>query len=219
MQNKINHRLYLISKAIEEYPKIAVACSFGKDSIVLLHLCQRINPNIQVFSIVTPYKPLETIRYRDMITDSWNLNLKIYGTRSFPEHLDESKMPLPEKDPEACCDYYKVGPTKTAIKDLDLDAWISGLRGTEGHTREFLDETEVKDGLTKINPILSWTEAEVFLYHAVNKIPPHPLYMQGYRSLGCAPCSKPYTDTERSGRWQGTDKCGGECGIHTKSLR
>ena len=199
--------------------KIAIASSFGKDSIVLLHLAQRIDPNVQVFSVETPYKPKETIQYRNMLHDKWNLNMKIYGTTAWPEDLDEKDMPLHKKDPERCCEIYKVDPTKRAIKDLRLEAWVCGLRGTEGHTRKFLDEQEEKDGLTKYNPILAWTEAEVWMYHAVHQIPVHPLYMQGYRSLGCLPCSKPYTDTERGGRWVGTCKEAGECGIHTASLR
>jgi len=220
MQRKITHSLRLIAQALETHSsKIAVASSFGKDSVVVLHLAQRIDPNVQVFTVETPFKPIETIRYRDMLERIWNLNMKTYGTRTWPEDKDEGSMPLYKKDPEACCDIYKVQPTKWAVKDLQLDAWICGLRGTEGHTRKFLHEQEEKDGLIKYNPILEWTEAEVWMYHAQHNIPVHPLYMQGYRSLGCLPCSKPYTDTERSGRWAGTDKCGGECGIHTRSLK
>ena len=210
----------MIAQALEEHgQQIAIASSFGKDSIVLLHLAQRIDPNVRIFSVETPYKPKETIQYRNMLADKWNLNMKVFGISNWPEELDEDSMPLYEKNPEKCCDYYKVQPTKWAIKEFGLDAWICGLRGTEGHTRTFLDEVEEKDGLTKYNPILAWTEADVWLYHAQYQIPVHPLYMQGYRSLGCAPCSKPYTETERGGRWVGTCKEAGECGIHTASLR
>ena len=215
MQQKISHSLSLIANAVDEYgDRIGVACSFGKDSMVTLHLCRTINTNIQVFSILTPYKPLETKQYGAIIARDWKLNLKV---REAPIK-DGGALYL--EDVEKCCNYYKVEQFKKIIKELDLHAWISGLRRTEGteHREKFTDEIESKGELIKINPILQWTEAEVWLYHAINNIPVHPLYTQGYRSLGCLPCSKPYTKEERGGRWEGTDKCGGECGIHTKNL-
>lgn len=214
MQNKINHSLFLISQALDTYKDIAIFSSFGKDSIVTLHLCKRVNPDIQVVSIMTPYKFRETLDYKDRISKKWHLNIKTYQAPL----VTKDEKNLYEINAEHCCHHYKVEPTKQAIKELKLDAWISGLRGTEGHTRKFLDEIEVKDGLVKINPILTWTEAEVWLYHTTNKIPPNPLYMRGYRSLGCEPCSLPYQATERGGRWKGTPNESGECGIHSKCL-
>jgi phosphoadenosine phosphosulfate reductase len=83
----------------------------------------------------------------------------------------------------------KVEPAKVAVKNLD--AWICGLRCTEGITRGNFKEIENKGGLIKVNPILTFTEAEVWRYIATRGIEPHPLYGKGYRSLGCAPCSAP----------------------------
>ncbi len=216
MQKKITHSLRLISDALDRYKDIACFSSFGKDSVVTMDLCRRVNPNMQIICILTPYKFLLTRQYKDYLTRKWGLNIKTYD-RSLITHSNGKKN-LYEVSPEECCNYYKVEPTKQAIKEFQLEAWISGLRGTEGHTRKFLDEIEVRDGLVKINPILKWTEADVWLYHSANNIAPNPLYMQGYRSLGCEPCSKPYTTEERSGRWVGTSKAAGECGIHTQSL-
>lgn len=215
MQRKVTHSLQLIATALEKYgDKIAIFSSFGKDSVVTLHLCRRINPQIQVVSIMTPYKPQETLDYKKHLTDKWQLNIKTYCR----ELITENDKNIYDIDVDRCCQYYKVAPSRQAIRELQLGAWISGLRGTEGHTRKFLQEIEERDGLIKINPILEWTEADVWLYHSANNIAPHPLYMQGYRSLGCAPCSMPYADTERGGRWIGTEKACGECGIHTQSL-
>jgi phosphoadenosine phosphosulfate reductase len=216
MEKKVIHSLNVIAEALDNYKNIALFSSFGKDSIVTLHLTRRINPSIKVVSIMTPYKFQETRNYKDYITKLWKLNIATYEAPLVT--ASNEKRNLYEENVERCCNYYKVEPTKQAIKDLQLDAWISGLRNTEGHTRQFTEEIEVKDGLVKINPILKWTEAEVWLYHAMNAIPPHPLYYKGYRSLGCEPCSLPYQPTERGGRWKGTDKECGECGIHSKSL-
>ena len=212
IKKKIAHALDVIEKAIDKYPNIAVASSFGKDSIVALHLCQRIKHDIQVFSVMTPFKFASTRHYKNHIENRWRLNCATF--EALPSDINPHTSGI-----EKCCDYYKVDQTKRAIKELNLDAWICGLRGTEGHTRKFLNEIEEKDGLVKINPILAFTEAEVWLYHAMYSIGVHPLYKEGYRSLGCEPCSKPDTDTERGGRWEGTEKCGAECGIHTKNLK
>jgi len=214
MERKIAYSLDIITQALKKYKRPAIFCSFGKDSMVTLHLCLQVDPLIKVISVMTPYKPVETLEYKKQIEKDWHFRLFVYQMK---EVLDHGK-PLYETNPEKCCDYYKVNPCKTAIKEHGIDCWICGLRGTEGHTRKFLDEKEEKNGLVKINPILSWTEAEVWLYHALEKIPVHPLYRKGYRSLGCLPCSNPYSETERGGRWEGTTKCGGECGIHTKPL-
>jgi len=214
MQRKITHSLNIISTSLALYDRIALACSYGKDSIVVMHLCQRIDPKILTFCVMTPFWFEETYSYKHKIDQAYKLNIRDYGDRLPSIHTSPD-----HNQPEECCDKYKVEPTRQAVKDLALQAWITGLRSTEGtHHRKFTKETEERDGLVKINPILHWTEADIWLYHAAHSIPIHPLYLQGFRSLGCKPCSEPYTEEERGGRWQGTDKCGGECGIHTKSL-
>lgn len=221
MQKKITHSLGLIASVLNTYKSVAIACSFGKDSMATLHLCRRINPTIKVMIIETPYWFRETSIFHSNIHAKWGLNYQWYCEYTHKDEKFTKKhgdKELHEIDIDKCCDYYKVNPLKMMIKELELDAWISGLRRTEGtEHRKFTKEIEERDGLVKVNPILEWTEAEVWLYHAINNIPVHPLYAQGYRSLGCEPCSQPYTEEERSGRWIGSDKC--ECGIHTQSLK
>jgi phosphoadenosine phosphosulfate reductase len=182
--------------------------------MVVLHLALQVNPDVQVFSVMTPFKPCETFRYKKLIEQLFPLNIKTYMCN------DKEKIYL--EDPDKCCDYYKVNQTREAIRDLKLDSWITGLRRTEGRTRTNYDFIENKGGIIKVNPILDFTELDVWRYLAVNGIPVNPLYKDGYRSLGCEPCStkeKDENETEREGRWQGTSKCGGECGIHTQVLR
>ncbi|MDG6221058.1 MAG: phosphoadenylyl-sulfate reductase [Candidatus Thermoplasmatota archaeon] len=211
MDPKFQESLNTIREGIEKYDKIAVGCSFGKDSIVMLHLALQVKPDIPVFAVMTPHKPKETFEYRDMLTKKWNLNIKTY--------MSDQKVPegLWETDPDQCCQILKVEPTREAVKELD--AWFAGLRSTEGRTRVDYKTWEQKGPLMKINPILNWTEADVWRYMAVNQIPAHPWYALGYRSIGCAPCSNIGGEQERDGRWKGTSKCGGECGIHTQQLK
>ena len=211
MDLKVKHSLSLIRKALRDHERVAVACSFGKDSIVVLHLARRVNPDIPVFAVMTPFKPKETFELMEKTRKLWNLNLKVFQSK-------EKVLPdLHKTNPERCCYILKVKPTMEAVKDLD--AWICGLRKTEGKTRVDYSEVETKGSLVKVNPILTWTEADVWRYTAVKNLPIHPWYQLGYRSLGCACCSVPNTIEERAGRWQGTKKQGKECGIHTFNLK
>lgn len=241
MEDKIKHARELIADAIRDYPKVAVACSFGKDSMVTVHLAREVDPDIKVFSIMTRFKPRETFDYLRSMNKEMNLATTVYMVadriptalrddsvvvRLLPAEEFQRKASQVETetgrgiyatDPDECCRLLKVEPTKVAVSDLD--AWICGLRNTEGRTREDYQEIEHKGGLVKVNPILTFTEAEIWRYMATRGIEPHPWYGRGYRSLGCAPCSNPGGRFERDGRWQDTGKCGGECGIHTQRLK
>jgi len=211
---KISNSKKIISEALTKYgEKIQVACSFGKDSMVIVHLALQIKPDVKIFTIMTPFKPKETFVYKDQMIDHYNMNIIEYMSK---ETVDPN---LPKTDPDECCRILKVEPTKEAVKNLD--AWICGLRNTEGRTRKDYKEIENKGGLFKINPILNWTELDIWRYMAINNIPVHPYYAKGYRSLGCEPCTILISDDalEREGRWVGTSKCGGECGIHTQALK
>lgn len=226
--DKVINARDLITEALSKYENVAVACSFGKDSMVVLHITLQINPGVQVFSVMTPFKFKETFEYKDMIHDMWCLNMRTYiqsRPLGYSSASGRGYLGYPEiykEDPDKCCDVYKVDMTKQAIRELNLDAWITGLRRTEGRTRTNYDFIETDKGLVKVNPILDFTELDVWRYLAVNEIPVNPLYKEGYRSLGCEPCSRKEVDeneTEREGRWHGTSKCGGECGIHTQVLK
>ncbi len=241
MENKIEHAKRLIEEAIKNYPRVGVACSFGKDSIVTVHLAREVDPNIEVFSIMTQYKPKETFEYLRLMNKKMNLRITVYMVAdSVPEALKDGSLKvrlLPtdefhqrtseiktqtgkkiyEINPDECCRLLKVEPAKVAVSNLD--AWICGLRNTEGRIRENYQEVENKGGLIKINPILTFTEAEIWRYIATRGIEPHTWYRKGYRSLGCAPCSRAGGELERDGRWKDTSKCGGECGIHTQILK
>jgi phosphoadenosine phosphosulfate reductase len=145
--------------------------------------------------------------------------------KRYPElKVFKNDEPIPDKlyesDPDRCCDILKVQPTRWAVEQMNVKCWVTGLRCTEGRTRTDFKEVEERDkGLIKLNPILIWKEREIWQYLALNGVKVNPLYAEGYRSLGCLPCTKiTNADDERAGRWVGTSKCGGECGIHTRPL-
>ena len=211
--DKIEKANRYIRMGLKDYRRVGLASSWGKDSMVLLDLARRINPDILVFTIETPFKPKETLRFRDQVIRDWQLNCKIYKS-------DAEPIPnLWKTNPIDCCVIFKVQPTKEAVKNLDC--WFSGLRNTEGETRREFTYIQKADDLIKVNPILEWTETDIWKYSALYNVPQNPLYKLGYRSLGCKPCSAIIDDSEpeRAGRWIGTVKAGKECGIHLMNLR
>ena len=214
-QEKVNRSLHLIEEAYEEFgEQLVVANSLGKDSLAVWDLAKKINKNIKGFIIVTRFFPEETIQFMDKEIERFPELTVFRNDESIPDKLQET-------DPDYCCQLLKIKPTRRALKELNAACWVTGLRCTEGRTRTDFQEIEERDrGLIKLNPILSWKEREVWQYLALNNVRVNPLYARGYRSLGCAPCTEITTaENERAGRWQGTSKCGGECGIHTQKLK
>jgi phosphoadenosine phosphosulfate reductase len=200
--------------------------------------------------VLTIHKPKETLDFIVKVVHQYHLKPKIFMVgETIPEvfkenNIDVTLLPMEQyhiqeekikketgheiyyADPDLCCKLLKVVPVRYAYTTLGLQAWFSGLRSTEGYTRKYIAEIEkISDHETKINPLLSWTEEEIWRYTKNNKIPAHPWYKKKFtdgrriRSLGCEPCTVPIFDheSERDGRWRKTLKKGGECGIHTRS--
>ncbi|MCK4805337.1 MAG: phosphoadenosine phosphosulfate reductase family protein, partial [Spirochaetes bacterium] len=214
-REKVERSLMLIEEAYEMYGEgLVVANSLGKDSVCVWALAKMVSPKIRGFIVTTRFKPPETISFMREIVEEYP-ELRIYkNDEDIPENLYDS-------DPDRCCNILKVLPTRWAIEEMNVTCWVTGLRCTEGRTRTDYKEVEERDkGLMKLNPILIWKEREIWQFLALNGVKVNKLYAEGYRSLGCAPCTKISTDeNERAGRWVGTSKCGGECGIHTRPLK
>ncbi len=214
-KEKVLRSLALIKEAYEKYGDgLVVANSLGKDSVMVWDLAKRISPKIRGFIITTRFKPKETISFMNEMVALYP-ELKVY------KNDIEIEDRLYEKDPDKCCHLLKVEPTRWAVEKMNVQCWVTGLRCTEGRTRTDYKEVEERDkDLIKLNPILIWKEREIWQYLALNMVKVNPLYAQGYRSLGCLPCTRiTNEEDERAGRWSGTSKCGGECGIHTKPLK
>lgn len=119
---KIKHSKSLIAEILSKY-KTVVAVSWGKDSMVTLHLALQVDKNVSCFTVMTYYKPKETFKYMEKMKKKWDLNLKVY--QSGVKVSDD----LPYTDPNECCRILKVEPTLKAIKDYEC--WVTGLRNTE----------------------------------------------------------------------------------------
>jgi len=193
--------------------RIALVSSFGADAAVLLHLAAQIDRHVPVLFLDTGKHFLETLTYRDILVGRFGFT----DARSLEPDPADLAREDPNGDlwarlPNRCCALRKVVPLEKALQDFD--AWITGRKRYQNAERAGLPFAEVSDGRLKINPLANWSEAEINQAFKDFKLPRHPLFDEGYASIGCAPCTRRILDGEdsRAGRWAGTEKT--ECGIH-----
>lgn len=219
-KDKIQESRNIIEDALDNYGNMAVMNSFGKDSIVTSFLVKEQAPNMVNVWVVPPFLPDETIDFAKDVAKFWNLHLlkvesDLVDDEDFMEDVVRAQD-WPNERPEQCCETFKVEPAQRAVKELKLEAWFSGLRSTESEKRShytaFWEQGE--ENITKVHPIINWTEEEIWNFIRDLDLPQHPWYDDDYRSLGCAPCSAPGGEHERDGRWKDTQKQGGGCGLH-----
>lgn len=201
------------------WPQIALSSSFQTQSVPLLHMASLIRHDILIFFIDTGYHFWETLMFQEQLASHWQLNvLSLYRHPRWNEFTRERLRSLPVVDPNLCCFIHKVQPMQRALQDMK--AWISGIRRDQTAVRANAQILELQgDGLLKINPLLNWTKEDVRRYSKEHRLPAHPLFQRGYRSIGCSPCTVAIgvDDEERAGRWPGRGKV--ECGLHTSMFR
>jgi len=196
-------------------PHVILTCSFQHDGVVLAHMLRNIAPEVPVAFINTGFHFPETLAYRDEIQRRFGITLvELLPIMPRDQFANEHGLDLYARNPDLCCHINKVEPLKRFLPGVR--AWINGRRRDQAATRQSLRVVEAFQGsLHKVNPLLSWTSRETFYYMERHGIPTHPLFDQGYASIGCAPCTRPVLpgENERDGRWAGTGKV--ECGLHT----
>jgi phosphoadenosine phosphosulfate reductase len=203
--------------AVDEFhPELSLACSFGGPSgMVLIDMIAQIEPRVEVFYIDTDFLFPETYQLRDRVAERYGIEAVAYKTELTPEDQAAKygdKLWL--SNPDLCCGLRKVEPNRRAL--AGKRAWISGLRRDQATTRretpvvQWVNQFEI----VKVNPLVNWTEADIWSYIVRNDVPYNPLHDQNYPSVSCTHCTKPIQpgDDPRSGRWQGFDKT--ECGLH-----
>lgn len=182
-------------------PKITVACSM-QDAVVV-DLAVRLDPGVEVFFLDTGFHFEETLETARRLRERYDLNLVVLRPDADAAAYDRDGV-------EACCAARKVAPMERYL--AGKRAWVSGLRRDESPSRSRARalEWDRRWGLVKVNPLLSWSEADVERYVSRHRLFVNPLLRLGYGSVGCAPCTSP--GRGREGRWAGTDKL--ECGLH-----
>ncbi|WP_428149754.1 phosphoadenylyl-sulfate reductase [Brevundimonas sp.] len=190
-----------------------VLSSFGAESAVLLSLVARIDPTTPIVFIDTGMHFLQTLSYRDLLARHFGLTDIRIATpfKSDLEGTDPSGA-LWRTDPNACCDVRKVRPLDRALADIDLV--ITGRKRHQTAHRADMKAFEFFEGRVRANPLIGWSADQIEERFEAERLPRHPLSLNGYPSIGCWPCTQPVeaNDASRDGRWAGAKKT--ECGIH-----
>ncbi len=210
----------LLAQAVDRFgDRLAVGSSFGKEGLVVLDHLRKIRAGIPVLFLETGYHFPETLAFRDRLVQEWGLNVQnLRAPQTVAEQDAEYGKDLFSRDPDTCCKNRKVAPLRRAL--VGYDAWLTGLRRDQHEGRKDVPLVEWQElepggtGVFKINPLVQWTRPEVERYLEEHHLPRHPLWDQGYGSIGCAPCTRKLRpgEHERAGRWSGFEKR--ECGIH-----
>lgn len=194
----------LVKKAVSEFgDNLAVSCSFGSCSVVVLHMALQVKPDIKVVFDNTGVEYPETYAYRDLLVKEWDLNfIETKPIKSFWQCVKEYGFPLirqtgrsKHKKPQ-CCTYLKEKPFKDCCKLNEISATLTGLRVPESGVR-MLAISQVgqfyltkKHQIWKFHPIAFWNHKQVWEYFQDNDIPMNEVYTKyGLSRSGCMPCT------------------------------
>jgi phosphoadenosine phosphosulfate reductase len=201
--------------------RAAIGTSFQGAGLVMIHHAVQAGIPLPIFTLDTQLFFPETYALKDRLEQFFGLEIESLLPEQTPaQQAAELGDALWARKPDLCCIIRKVEPLKKKLGTLDL--WITGLRREQSETRS---STRVIERykfdvwgdrvVLKLNPMVSWSRDDVWKYIHAHQIPYNPLHDRGYRSIGCAPCTRAVGEgeSERAGRWTGFDKA--ECGIHT----
>lgn len=209
---------------LNEYKnEAALSSSFGAEDQVLTHMMLNIDEKANIFTLDTGRLPYETYSVMDNTNLKYNVKVNVF----FPDNKDIENLYKTQgingfyesiENRKACCNARKIEPLKRALKPLKV--WITGLRASQSVTRTKMPMIEYDENfdVIKVNPLINWSEENVWNFIKENKIPYNKLHDQGYPSIGCAPCTRAVKEGDdiRSGRWWWENPEHKECGLHAK---
>jgi len=196
--------------------RITVASSFGLEDVALIHMATGVAAGpVDVFCLDTDVLFPETYALMHRLRDTYPIMLRRVVPRlTLAEQAASHGEDLWTRDPDLCCSLRKVEPLKRAL--LGYDAWVTGIRRAQGATRQGAMplEQDMRHGLCKVNPLVRWSDEELWAYVRSEGVPYNPLHERGYPSIGCIHCTRAVAPGEdpRAGRWAGFAKT--ECGLH-----
>ena len=203
---------------------VKLACSFSLEDVAIIHLAREAGLDIGVFALDTGRLNEETYEVADAIAQRFGISIDWY----FPRHEAVEKLEREKglfsfreslENRHDCCHIRKVEPLGRALKGLA--GWVTGLRREHNITRLDLKAIELdglNGGILKLNPLLDWSEAQLHAYIEKHRLPQNRLLEKGYRSIGCAPCTRAVEPGEdaRAGRWWWENPEHKECGLHRR---
>ena len=209
----------ILGWAVDRFaPRVAMTSNFGAEGIVVIDHLRRIAPATPIIYLNTGFQFPETDRIKEELQTRFGLNIVEYRAElSVREQARVYGERLYLRNPELCCRQRKVEPLQKALSGFDV--WVAALRRDQSPTRASIGVVEwnAQRQLVKINPLATWSRAQVWDYIERRGLPYNPLYDDGYASIGCAPCTHRVIPGahERSGRWDGKTRL--ECGIHLET--
>jgi len=205
----------------ERHSPAVLANSLQAEDMVLTHAIASAGLPIGIFVLDTGRLHAGTNRLIDEIRDRYALDVEVYtpqaaAVTNYVQFHGRDAFYRSIELRQRCCGIRKVEPLARAL--AGKRAWITGQRRAQAASRAELVEQEFDavHRLEKFNPLAAWSEAEVWQYLRAHNVPYHRLYDQGYRSIGCAPCTRPVLPGEdaRAGRWWWEQPETKECGLH-----
>jgi len=197
-----------------------MSSSFGAQSAVLLHLATRLRPDLPVILVDTGYLFPETYRFVDELTERLALNLHVYRPLVSPAWQEARHGQRWTEGVEGLDAYNrdnKVEPMQRALRDLQAGTWIAGLRRVQAASRRHLPVIESHGERWKVHPIIDWTDRQVYRYLKQHDLPYHPLWEQGYVSIGDVHTTRSLAEVDglEQTRFFGLKR---ECGLHEMDL-
>lgn len=174
----------------------ALSSSFGAQAAVSLHLVTQIQPDIPIILVDTGYLFPETHRFVAELRERLALNLHVYRPRPEAAWSPARIEHLYENGGQRLGPYnhvHKVEPMQRALRELGVSTWITGIRRNQSSRRAGIEFLELRDGRWKLHPLADWSDRDVGRYLGRHDLPWHPLWHQGYLSIG---------DTHGSRRWE-----------------
>ena len=203
--------------------RIALSSSLSAEDQALTDMMLSINPQARIFSLDTGRLFPETYALLDKTNLHYGIKIEVFcpHTEALQEMVNTQGINLFYESIEKrhlCCRVRKLEPLSRAFRTLD--AWVCGLRRSQSVTRNNMQRVEWDElhGLLKINPLIDWSEEQVWAYVREHRVPYNKLHDQGFPSIGCQPCTRAVKPGEdiRSGRWWWEDPQHRECGLHIK---
>ncbi|MBQ6238722.1 MAG: phosphoadenylyl-sulfate reductase [Bacteroidales bacterium] len=214
----------LLQSFMSQYgARLALSSSLSIEDQTLTDMMLRIDPQANIFTLDTGRLFPETYELIDRTNEHYKVKLKVYcpQTEALQQFVaTEGINPFYEsiEKRHACCEVRKLEPLRRAFRDLDV--WVCGLRSAQSVTRSDmrLIEWDERHGLLKINPLIHWTEQQVWDYIKENRVPYNRLHDKGFPSIGCEPCTRAVRriDDVRAGRWWWESPDHRECGLHVR---
>jgi phosphoadenosine phosphosulfate reductase len=218
----------ILRTAIQHFDNIALSFS-GAEDVALVDMALKIKPDLNVFVLDTGRLHPETYRFLEKVRSHYGIKLDV----QYPDHStletfvrERGLFSFYTEGHEACCKIRKVDPLRHKLGTVD--AWITGQRKDQSATREDLPEVQIDSAfssadhtLVKFNPLANWSSQQVWDHIKAYQVPFNELHSQGYRSIGCEPCTRttlPH-QSEREGRWWWEDASKKECGLHNNNLK